>query len=423
MRTRPLVALLLLLGLAHPASADDRDEARRAFTLGQAADKRRDYAAAIEHYLRANELAPHPFALYNIAVDYERLGRLRDAATYFDHYLDAAPDANDRDRVNTRILELRARPAKVIIRSFPDGASVKIQGLPQGSTPLTTTLKGGIHRVVVEKDGAKDARDITVEYGEPVEVDVQLRTTHHTRAPTATANPRGLAPGTSAPGGPPGQGAPGASQLTKLRVFGHPIGALVVVDQAPVGQLPLELEIAPGTHVVTVTAAGYSPQTTRILALAGTEVNVQAPLHRALGTHEVATKLHYVVGVAAGVMADEPAGTIILGELGIRAFQYDLSARLGTALGSTAFDIVARYAFLPGRFTPFAGGGYSYIAGGDGWEAVGGVRFDVAQTARFGMTLIAEAQLRWYSAPNIDVAPVGAGTLWPIMASRQRLSR
>jgi len=96
-----VLAWLVLWALVARAGADNdaldtREEARREFTLGQEADKRKDWAKAIEHYLRANDLVSHPFTMFNIATDYERLGRLREAATWYERYIEATPDEADK---------------------------------------------------------------------------------------------------------------------------------------------------------------------------------------------------------------------------------------------------------------------------------------------------------------------------------------
>src|SRR5262245_22322812 len=52
---RFLVIVSLIAMTVLPVRADDREDARRAFAAGQAADKRGAWQEAIEHYLRAND--------------------------------------------------------------------------------------------------------------------------------------------------------------------------------------------------------------------------------------------------------------------------------------------------------------------------------------------------------------------------------
>ena len=169
---RMLGGLIAIACAAGPAAADMRDDARREFGLGQAADGRRDWARALEHYLRANDLVPHPNTTYNIAVDYERLGRLREAAVWFQRYQEAITDPRERERTAQRIRELAARPGTVTVRSVPDGRYVAIDNRLVGRTPYSGPLAAGPHVISVDRgDNTADVREITVEFGEPVVVD------------------------------------------------------------------------------------------------------------------------------------------------------------------------------------------------------------------------------------------------------------
>src|SRR4051812_22596284 len=173
---RLLVLLVCAVVLsARPAVADDREEARKAFADGQAADKQEDWQTAIEHYLRAYDLVPHHFALYNIARDYERLGQLREASTWYQRYVEAAPPSPDRAKVQKLLGEIKLRPAKLTVKSTPSGARVTIDGVKAGVTPFTAPVRGGGHRVAVELDGERDERDVALEFGEPETVELTLK--------------------------------------------------------------------------------------------------------------------------------------------------------------------------------------------------------------------------------------------------------
>jgi hypothetical protein len=166
---------LLLTGfavaaVAPSARADVREDAREEFAAGQAADARSDWGGAIEHYLRANDLVPHPFSVYNIAVDYERLGKLREAAIWYARYLQLAPTSEDRNRVASQLAELQARPGTLAVSSIPPGARVVIDGRDAGTAPLAQEVASGGHRVRVQWGEVTAVRDVALEYGEPVEV-------------------------------------------------------------------------------------------------------------------------------------------------------------------------------------------------------------------------------------------------------------
>jgi hypothetical protein len=58
--------------------------------------------------MRANDLMPHPNAMFNIATDFEQIGKLREAAVWYQRYLDSAPmESPDRAKVAKN---LAARP-------------------------------------------------------------------------------------------------------------------------------------------------------------------------------------------------------------------------------------------------------------------------------------------------------------------------
>lgn len=192
---RALVLLCLATAVAH---ADDRADARAEFAAGQAADRARDYQAAIDHYLRANDLVPHPYAMFNIAHDYERLGRRREAAAWYRRYLDAAPDSTDRRTVERKLAALAATPGALTVRTPRDGARVAIDGRWVGRTPYTAVVAAGRHRVTVDDGVHREVHEATVAYGEPALVEVALG---------ASDTPPGApgAPG-AVPGTPPGVG-------------------------------------------------------------------------------------------------------------------------------------------------------------------------------------------------------------------------
>jgi len=408
---RALVILLIVFGLATPARADDREDARKEFAAGQAADRRRAWQEAIEHYLRANDLVPHPFAMFNIAKDFERLGKLREAATWYERYLDSSsPSDADRDKVNALLVELRNRPAPVKVSSTPDGARVVINGIPTGTTPYKGQLKGGMYRVAVEKGPAKDWKEITVEYGEPVDVEFLL--------PGAVTVPPQRTP---APHVTPARTSPGAS-AGMLVVRGAPAGALVSIDGVATGSLPLDAPVAPGSHTVRVTAYGHAPFETSVEVGPSQPVPVEVTLARALGTFEPGKpilQVGYLLGGGAGADA-KGTGELYLAELGVRVSQYDASVRIGRIVDVTVVDLMIHWALTKSRLAPFVGGGYSYVSNGVGYALLGGLRYDLTRGDKLDVSLMAESGLRYYSSTT-TTSPITeervSGTLVPIMAS------
>jgi outer membrane protein W len=396
---------LITLALTGSAHADNRKEARDAFASGEAADKRKDYRAAIEHYLRAYELAPHHFALYNIGIDYERLGEYRESAEWFNRYIREAPQSAELDRVTKLLTELKLRPAKLTVTTRPPGARVFINGQYSGSTPFGKPVKGGGVRVAVELAGQRDERDVFLEYGEPKSIDFTLRTVAPAVGPTGT-----------------------------LEITGAPEGASVAVDDQTVGTLPAKVEVIPGQHTIKVTQYGYVPfETTATVAISQT-TGVLALLAKegATGPGGMPTLVvGYMFGIGGGidVLNGKPIG---LFDFGVRAGQYDIALRVGKASGLIAVDFLFRWALTKARLSPYIGAGYSYVAmsdetgsssggGGSGGELVGGIRYDLNRSATGSASIIVESGVRYHATipTSSTTTESHSGLIIPVMASIQ----
>jgi hypothetical protein len=404
MRALVILALVVLVPSA-PASADNREEARRAFSAGQAADKAKDWQQAIKHYLHAFELVPHQFAAFNIGADYEQLGQLREASVWFGRYLDLAPPSKDRDKVLQRIADLRLRPAKLTVRSSPTGATVLIDGQQVGTTPYEHAIRGGSHRVAVELRGARDERDVVLEFGEPETVDLALSIPDAPEPETVTA------PGTT----------PSAGDAAVLDVRGNPYGAHVAVDGADVGTVPVRVEVNPGPHQVTITRDGFAPYTTTAIATQG----AVTPVEIALGLGSPARPLVlYVFGGGAGTDV-RGLGQSYVAEFGVRVRTYDLAARVGKAFGSVSVEALVRIGYGSGRLVPFLSFGYSYIGSSPSYEAGAGLRFDLVQRPTYGVSLLGELAVRGYTVTKTDpvtmIETTDSGAAIPVMLSLQMM--
>ena len=365
-----LLAPVLILALAAPsARADDRDDARAEFAAGQAADQRREWQAAIEHYLRAYDLAPHPFALHNIGFDYEQLGQLREAVRFYERYLRDAPDPADRVRVERLVATLRARPSKLTVRSSPPGARVIIDGQPAGATPYTGVVPGGAHRVAVESDSDRQTRDIAAEFAEPLALSLELR------------------------------GADGT-----LVVTGTPTGAAVLVDGSPAGQLPAALTVPSGTHRVQITSDGYQPYEATVEVEPNRPARLDADLRRAPPKKP---PIGYSVGGLGG--ADARTRDPLFGaEVGLRNDRYQAVVQLGRLGDVTVGGLVLRWSTAT-RIAPFFGLGYVYFSDATsklGYTAEAGLRADLNLTGpvRFAARLGASLASRDVDDPDMTGA-------------------
>ena len=403
MRLFLIVVLAVLPVHAFADEEADRGEAGREFNAGQAADRQQQWAAAIGHYIRANDLLEHPNTMFNIATDYERLGKLRLAAVWYQRYIDKSPDAPDRERVAKLLYDIQQRPATLTVVTRPV-ATISIDGVPSGTTPFTGKVKGGRHRLLFEHDGQREFRDVTIEFGEPATLDTDLR-----------------------------------GETGTLRVVGAPMGAAITVDDAPSGVVPATIEVPPGSHAVKVTAEGYTPLDTTAEIRPRQTTVIKANLTRALGYDGPTTKTiraGYLLGFGAG--ADIKGDVVALLDLGVQAVRYDIAVRIGKAAGFTAVDIVVRGALGKGRLAPYVGGGYAFLIDKDsestsssslgGYALVAGLRYEVSRGEHSLIAAIVESGFRYYSglaqtADTTTGVEARSGFVIPLMASLQVVYR
>ncbi len=368
-------ALVLLVVLATPAFADDREDARREFAAGQAEDRQHNWQAAIEHYLRANEIVSHPFTVYNIAADYEHLSKLREAATWYSRYLDQTTDPGERAKVQRLLDDMKARPARLTVRTPRDGAPVTLDGKPSGRTPAMQTVRGGPHHVTVDVDGQREDRDFVVEYGEPVELVVQSR------------------------GGLGGGGA--------LLVLGSPPGAQVTIDNIPAGQLPVTVPATPGSHHVHVEQLGYRPwdsdftvEQNRATRVAVTMAPLGGgPIDTGTATPH-AIKLQYLVGAIGGADA-RGSGATGLFELGVRYTRFMGVLQAGTANDGGFVSLLGRWKMLASNLAPYIGLGLVGNQDGGGFEAETGFHWDLVTNERASLAAIATIGVYYYGTSDM----------------------
>lgn len=386
------------------ARADNREEARKEFTAGQQADKDKDYQTAIEHYLRAYELVPHHFALYNIATAYERLGQLRESAQWFERYLDEAPQSlvKERREVEKLILELKLRPAKLTVKTTPPGARVLIDNQPVGVTPYTRAIRGGGHRVRVELEGQREERDVVLEYAEPQSIEVTLDVRE--RVPDRTTGGNTTQPTIRT--------APQTTTSGMLRVTGSPEGALVAIDDQVVGRVGGEFHVEPGTHNLKVTKYGFQAHDQEFTVTTGQSTDVAVELKP--GTSQPTTTTPMLFGYYAGgtVGADiRGTGAQYMFEFGYRITVLDIGLRLGKASGKTGLDVVFRWSILKTKLTPFISAGYSAVSSSDdsgsssslsGYFVSGGLRYDVVRSDSSAVSILAESGLRFLPTTSMS---------------------
>jgi hypothetical protein len=133
------VAASALLALSQPAqcaevSAAQKKEAAALFKKGEVAFKKNDFAGAATAFEAANDIAPHPAALFNAARAYERAGELAQAANLCARYLRDAPEGDKRrGKAMGMLAELRPKLGRITVIAVDadditlDGAALALE--------------------------------------------------------------------------------------------------------------------------------------------------------------------------------------------------------------------------------------------------------------------------------------------------------
>lgn len=170
-------------GAAAPLTQQDEQDlaqARQVYEQGVEAYERHRYDEAIEHFKRANRLAPNPAYSFNIGIAYQDAGDVPMALSYYRDYLRQSPAAKDRNAVLARIKGLEAKLVamglqQVTILTRPENAAITIDGKRVGLSPWTGELQPGSHEVKVELGGFVSAtRSFDLPPAHAIDVSVML---------------------------------------------------------------------------------------------------------------------------------------------------------------------------------------------------------------------------------------------------------
>ena len=378
-----LVALFTRAGTAH-AQPDNRAKAKAAFARAVDAEERQDWRTAVDEYLTAYELAPHHDVLFNVATVYERLNELRQAATYYARYLEDAPDAGDRAKVQRTIDGLRKKPSQVTIETAPAGATIIVDGERKGRAPLELKLPGGAHQIVAEHAGTTSTRMITVEYGEPAAVTLAVG----------------------------GNGT--------LVVTSNEPGSTVRLDGNPVGVTPFTGGVTPGRHIVIVEKPGFTTVERVVDVPPDGTAQITAGMVRPLGYIEPQPQtknMGILLGGDGGTTLVE--GTPVSFDLtfGWRSAGKRADIYTGVAFGGggVGYAFGLRLFVLTGRVRPYLGAGASLITANGNARGVGGIMLADLGTGRTAWDLHVEAGVASvYSSTDERLSGpfVLAGVVW-----------
>lgn len=165
---------------------------------------------------------------------------------------------------------------RLLVRSTPSGATVTVDGVEKGATPLALSdVEFGTHDVSVARRGyVTETRKVQIAAARPSRsLDVRLAAAS---APlTAKSAGRGAVP---RPSTPATLGRPAAS-TGSLVVESRPAGAAISINGKPSGSTPRTVaELAPGDYRILLTLPGYRSFTTTVRVVAGQRVRAAASL-------------------------------------------------------------------------------------------------------------------------------------------------
>jgi tetratricopeptide (TPR) repeat protein len=323
-REAGVLIVTLCCALAAPARADKK-AASEHFALAESAERRKDWRTAIDEYELAYAAEPHAAMLYNIARNYERLSEPRNAGEYYRRYLDQAPDARDREKIEGRLVALRDRRSKVDVVASPEGAAVFIDDERQGEAPLSLVLDPGLHEAYVAHQGKTSrVKTFTVEYGEAQTLRFDM-----------------------------------VRRSGFLTIASNVEGAEVRFDGELIGRTPFRGPVPAGKHQLVITRPGYKTAQREIEISPSGSQQIRADLERADGApaeQKPSAPPRYLFGITYGYDGVGEAPRYAF-ELGVRTGSEKLEAALVIGLLGpelTGAGLEGRYYFKAGgAFRPY----------------------------------------------------------------------
>jgi tetratricopeptide (TPR) repeat protein len=143
------VACALVVALAAPATLEAREkkpsrramkEARAHFQKGETLHEQGKFDQAIREYQKAYELARLPALLYNIGQVYRLKGDRVAAVTFYNRYLEAAPDGRGAPRAR-QFLEDLNRELEAEAEKLRRAGDDEVEGAVQGGAPIPVIIQ------------------------------------------------------------------------------------------------------------------------------------------------------------------------------------------------------------------------------------------------------------------------------------------
>jgi len=177
-----IVAVLATAADAAPKAkkpAPEQKEADRHFKAGVALFKESKFSEALAEFERANELAPHPLVLYNIASCHRELSNYAEAVKFYRRFLSEGAGTVAATRLHTAQTELDAILARIasVTIVVPDGTELTLDGKALGAMPIDMPLilSPGEHHIAAKAAGRKDVeRKLRVASGDEVSITLDM---------------------------------------------------------------------------------------------------------------------------------------------------------------------------------------------------------------------------------------------------------
>jgi hypothetical protein len=167
-----------------------------------------------------------------------------------------------------------ANVGRLLVRSTPSGASVAVNGIAKGVTPLALgDLAVGTSDVTIARRGfITETRKVQITRARPSRsLDVRLS------AAASATPPRPSTPATI--GRPPAPPATAATTTGGLSIDSRPGGAAVTINGKPSGVTPLTInDLPPGEYRILMALPGYHDFATSVRVVAGERARAAASL-------------------------------------------------------------------------------------------------------------------------------------------------
>lgn len=179
MRGLCLAAVLLLGAFPAPASADLAAQARFHHQRATEHYVAGRYDAALDEFFAVQRIAPSPGTLFNIARCFQRLERDEETFLFYSEYLASGDDdARLRAAAQVALRELTDRVARVRVETDPPGASVFVDQRDRGRygrSPSVIAVPPGTRQITASLEGYRSvSQEVVAARGEEATVRLTL---------------------------------------------------------------------------------------------------------------------------------------------------------------------------------------------------------------------------------------------------------